>query len=188
MNISDILKNSNSTNCILWSPLFGICSFDRILSDNKINIKFFDINGTGSEISFFEDGTYFKLGECVLFPSKRMRDWEKYAWKKGDILFNGVFNVIFKNFTNNEYTEFRDDKGQIYKTSTFHKITNMNIFKPYDKVLVRDTDSEEWTANFFSHYIVNNAEYPFACINDIYKQCIPFDINYLGTIKAYEED
>lgn len=48
-----------------------------------------------------------KKGEVTLYPSKEMRNWDKFAWKKGDVLVNneGTF-CIFKEFSSYPYTTF----------------------------------------------------------------------------------
>ena len=45
----------------------------------------------------------------VLFPSKEMRDWSKFAWKEGDVLESddGRKNVIFDGFTDDTYAHFK---------------------------------------------------------------------------------
>lgn len=47
------------------------------------------------------------------FPSKKMRDWSKFAWKKGDILVHtdGTVHIIFEGF---EYDTYRTFKGKYY--------------------------------------------------------------------------
>lgn len=47
-------------------------------------------------------------GLQILLPSKEMRDWHKFAWKKGDILVSndGDRHIIFKGFSKNDYTTF----------------------------------------------------------------------------------
>ena len=43
----------------------------------------------------------------MLFPSKEMRDWAKFSWKKGDLLINSCgFQCIFKEWTSDDYTKF----------------------------------------------------------------------------------
>ena len=48
-------------------------------------------------------------GLQILLPSKSMRDWTKFAWKKGDVLASndGRKNTIFDGFTNDTYTSFK---------------------------------------------------------------------------------
>lgn len=61
------------------------------------------------EIRFFDfEGRYNAGGECLLFPSKEMRDWSKFAWKKGDVLVSndGGTEVIFDKWYDDTYTNF----------------------------------------------------------------------------------
>ena len=50
-------------------------------------------------------------------------------------------------------------------------------FKPFDKVLVRNDTDEEWTINLFSYYDEKDKGFPFICINDFYRYCIPYEGN-----------
>ena len=57
---------------------------------------------------------------------------------------------------------------------------DISNFKPFDKVLARDTEDEKWFATFFSHYEEDkNAPVPFqapfvtGC--QAYFQCIPYN-------------
>lgn len=52
-------------------------------------------------------------GLQILLPSKEMRDWCKFSWKKGDILVNDDkdVHIIFEAFENDTYTRF---KGKHY--------------------------------------------------------------------------
>lgn len=56
----------------------------------------------------------------MLFPSRTMRNWDKFAWKKGDVLVNKDNNthIIFDKFKDDTYTTFtgkhyfeENDKG-----------------------------------------------------------------------------
>lgn len=61
--------------------------------------------------------------------------------------------------------------------------------KPFDKVLVRDTDEQAWCANYFSHY-KNDPDYFYVCINGSYHYCIPYNehtAHLLGTTDPYTE-
>ena len=43
----------------------------------------------------------------MLFPSKEMRNWRKFSWKKGDLLINSCgFQCIFKEWSSDDYTKF----------------------------------------------------------------------------------
>ena len=49
-------------------------------------------------------------------------------------------------------------------------------FKPYDKVLVRDNEYDNWQCGLFSHYDEDD-EYPYCCVGCHYAYCIPYDGN-----------
>lgn len=53
--------------------------------------------------------------------------------------------------------------------------------KPFDKVLVRDSDHLKWECDLFSH--LGDKEDVFVCISDWWRQCIPYEGNehLLGT-------
>lgn len=53
-------------------------------------------------------GKLYDDGECVIFPSKEMRDWRKFSWRKGDVLVStdGKCKVIFERFDDDTYTSF----------------------------------------------------------------------------------
>lgn len=103
LNIVEILKDKPK-GTKLYSPLFG-------------NVYFSDINNSTTYVlhhtsmaSFYSDATFIKFEEAepLLFPSKEMRDWSKFAWKKGDVLKNTAYEgrVIFDRFLNDDYTYF----------------------------------------------------------------------------------
>ena len=47
-------------------------------------------------------------GLQILFPSKEMRHWGKFSWKKGDVLVNkdGDVHIIFERFADDTYCSF----------------------------------------------------------------------------------
>ncbi|MBO7211858.1 MAG: hypothetical protein J6V44_12745 [Methanobrevibacter sp.] len=60
---------------------------------------------------------------------------------------------------------------------------DITTLKPFDKVLIRDSDKVCWYANIYSHYLGKDKLYQFRCIGTITKQCIPYEGNehLLGT-------
>lgn len=51
-------------------------------------------------------------GLQILLPSKEMRDWTKFSWKKGDVLVSeDNVHIIFEKFEDDTYTRF---KGKHY--------------------------------------------------------------------------
>ena len=104
INIAAIL-NDKPNGIRLYSPIFGECAFCYVREDtNDICVK--KRNGV---IEYFNyEGLYFAIGEVMLFPSKEMRNWSKFAWKKGDVLVNkdGNAHVIFEGFDDDTYETF----------------------------------------------------------------------------------
>lgn len=61
----------------------------------------------GGEGTFDKNGNLYDDGECIVFPSKEMRDWSKFAWKRGDVLISDCgFVCIFKEWASDDYTRF----------------------------------------------------------------------------------
>lgn len=62
-------------------------------------------------------------------------------------------------------------------------------FKPFDKVLIRDSYDEEWMAGIFSH--MTDLPQSFACVGNLFVyQCIPYEGNehLVGTTDKPKED
>lgn len=60
---------------------------------------------------------------------------------------------------------------------------DVNNFKPFDKVLTRDTDVGIWRANIFSH-LREDLNYKFSTTSCVYMQCIPYNeetVHLIGT-------
>ena len=110
INLAKIL-NGKPVNTKLWSPLFGDVYTSSICSEDTIIV----VNHHAESSSFYNNGKYFNHAEAepLLFPSKEMRDWSKFAWKKGDILVNkdAEVHIIFDRFENDAYKNFH---GQYY--------------------------------------------------------------------------
>ena len=47
--------------------------------------------------------------------------------------------------------------------------------KPFDKVLARDNDNNEWGCEFYSHYRTNIPYHKHVCSSGSYHQCIPYN-------------
>lgn len=102
LNIAEILKDKPK-GTKLYTPIFGEVKYDSVLlGDIKVLYSCTDRY-------FYMDGKFCMNGECLLFPSKEMRDWSKFAWKKGDVLIsnNDNNNIIFIKFTDDTYTHFK---------------------------------------------------------------------------------
>lgn len=106
-DIYEILKGKTEGNS-LYTPMCGKVEF-RYLQGNKEAAEAIITNtNNGAEYTFDKNGKYVEEGEVLLFPSDKMRDWSKFAWKPGDVLVTegGAAHIIFEKFTDDTYTIF----------------------------------------------------------------------------------
>ena len=151
INIVGILKNKpQGTKLYNWLYNTNV-ELDTISTTDKETAiwctKQKDINTT-IYFSFSKLGTMkgWLDGLQILLPSKEMRDWRKFAWKKGDLLINSSgFQCIFKEWASDDYTKFngcysnsRDGYEDVSnaETAKFDKLDN-NIAYGYVREIER---------------------------------------------------
>lgn len=89
-----------------------------------INVSLYVVEKQNGETNIFCDGmekfkgcsfvysdtgadSIFRKGMQLLKPSKEMQDWEKFSWKRGDVLLSDCgFVCIFKEWASDDYTKF----------------------------------------------------------------------------------
>lgn len=59
--------------------------------------------------------------------------------------------------------------------------------QPFDKVLVRDINSEKWKIQLFSHIIKDCFPYEYHCIGSCYNFCIPYNDDTKHLVCTNEE-
>ena len=151
INVAEILKDKPQ-GTKLYDLLRNIdVELDKVnTTDVGTYIECTSTNEVGSTLLF----DYSKLGteKCwleglrILLPSKNMRDWGKFAWKKGDLLINSCgFQCIFKEWASDDYTKFngcysnsRDGYEDVSnaETAKFDKLDN-NITYGYVREIER---------------------------------------------------
>lgn len=138
INIAEILKDKPQ-GTKLYSSACGKCKLEEV-DDKSFKISFYNskfglMNGGDGYLD--KNGKLYDDGECVVFPSKEMRSWHKFAWKTGDVLVSndGKREVLFKTWVNDSYTKFvglhclinYDNKEVEYDNGT--TVFNTNDFK-----------------------------------------------------------
>ena len=111
INIAEILKNKPEKT-ILYDAM------------RDINVSLYVVEKQNGETNIFCDGIkkfkgcnfvysdtgadyIFRKGMQLLKPSKEMQDWEKFSWKRGDVLISDCgFVCIFKEWASDDYTKF----------------------------------------------------------------------------------
>ena len=123
INIANILKDKPS-GTKLYADAFGELKLVKVDKVDTIYTR----TKEGMLYSFYNDGKYDKNGEPILVPSKEMRNWSKFAWKKGDVLVSNDYGteVIFYDWYDDTYTNFygkhylnSKDKNNIKYNDTF---------------------------------------------------------------------
>lgn len=129
INIAKILKDK-PVNTKLYSPLYGDVYFSYIGVRNNICV----LHHRFTLSDFFYNGRYtaYKESEIMLFPSKDMRDWSKFAWKRGDVLISDCgFVCIFKEWESDDYTRFNGcyfDGMPNAETAKYSKLDNNTAY------------------------------------------------------------
>lgn len=136
INIAEILKDKPQGTKLYSILSDGECflnetSEDSIYIDIDNRKRFWCFTVYGSTHSF-------PNGCVLLFPSKEMRDWSKFSWKRGDVLA-GAFGAlcIFEKWANADYTKFdsrfvtQKNRGTTFETEDWYKVTNKAVIKQY---------------------------------------------------------
>ena len=158
MKESKILKvlEKVSSGTKLYSTAFGNLELESIVEGFAYKrIKLMEENR--DRVIYLPDGRYKKGGEVTLYPSREMRDWDKFAWKKGDVLTNnkGAF-CIFKEFSGYPYTNFvaifvhiagvSTSDSTVETTQEWHKASGENAGK-YIKLINTNLEKENKMLN-----------------------------------------
>ena len=146
INIAEILRDMPK-GTKLYSPLFGKCELagvDTFEGDEFIRVEPFY---GGVSRTFSSKGRYFERyqdAECLLFPSARMRDWDKF-FKRGDVLVDEDLEtaVVFDGWANDDYTEFNT-------TIDYYKISDKWGKKDICCTLIHRKATDEERAEFIA--------------------------------------
>lgn len=94
-------------------------------------------NNTTCHRGYSEFGTErgYPDGLRILFPSKGMRDWSKFTWKKGDVLYSAGLKeyCVFNKFISDGYLMF---------------ISNYNVDENTKRVVPKTYDPDKNTVNY----------------------------------------
>lgn len=121
INIAGILRDMPK-GTKLYSPLFGECILDEVCTSDRKTYPIILLTFADTLVGFTKNGHYvdgFEDAECSLFPSAKMRCWDKF-FKRGDIVYNphSQMYAVFECWANDDYTEFNTTINY-YKDHTF---------------------------------------------------------------------
>lgn len=104
VNVADILRDYKANEIILYTTMYGnafLKGFTRdgsgiiLESTNTVDISL-DASGRMKEV---------QSGECIMFPSAEMRDWNKF-FKHGDVVIDQKGDMfVFDCWANSNYTK-----------------------------------------------------------------------------------
>ena len=101
INIAEILKDK-PVGLKFYSNTFGYISFNGV---HKDKIYFFSEDTNAHSVK--PNGKMCDGGECIIFPSKEMHDWSKFAWEKGDVLISVEGSkILFDKWASEDFTKF----------------------------------------------------------------------------------
>lgn len=136
INIAKILKNKPEKT-ILYDAMRDInVSLYVVEKQNKETNIFCDGIKKFKGCSFVYSDTgadyIFRKGMQLLKPSKEMQDWEKFSWKRGDVLISDCgFVCIFKEWASDDYTKFNGcyfDGMPNAETAKYSKLDNNTAY------------------------------------------------------------
>ena len=119
----------------LYSPCFGDCilagmnDYDIVLAKDSVLFP-------SQKMRLRANGRFFSDGETMVFPSEKMRDWNRFAWEEYTLLEKGRSKrVFFDNWASSDYTSFigidftlEGDEAKvnrrIYNTLSYHSVAD----------------------------------------------------------------
>ena len=126
------------------------------------------------------------------------KDWELYSPMFGKVKFRNIVqgdypivvelsDTFYEGFmADGKFTQKYDGECMLFPSKTqrdWSKFTapwykkekfDPKTLLPFDKVLVRDCESDMWKVDFFSNNRGSWA-FPFRCVSNIYSYCIPYN-------------
>lgn len=132
-------------------------------------VEFFQILDKGSRVI-----------EVISISSSGKRYVEHYTFR-GQLhsVYNNDECVLFPSQTQRDWSKF---SAPWYKKEKFDPKT----LKVLDKVLVKDIPAKLWNIGIFSHYVESDT-FPYKCVGDNYKLCIPYNDDTKHLVGTNEE-
>ena len=85
--------------------------------------------------------------------------------------------LLFPSKEQRDWSKFKPSKPKF----------DPKTLQPFDKVLVRDINSEKWKIQLFSHIIKNCFPSEYHCIGSCYNFCIPYNDDTKHLVETNEE-
>ena len=104
----------------------------------------------------------------------------KLLSEKGEEIIGNGKCILFPSKDQRDWSKFT---APWYKKERFDPKT----LKPFDKVLIRDYNTEDWGCDFVSHVMVENNNYIYVSGKSLYNCCIPYNDETKHLVGTTEE-
>lgn len=117
--------------------------------------------------------------------SKTLEKLVKPKFKVGDLIKNSKRDLtgVIVSISDNGYYKISVEGGCTLENITYQDDWELapdkfdiSTLKPFDQVLVRDTVNNKWKIEFFEKFNAT-VPYPFYCMVNAFKQCVPYKGN-----------
>ena len=121
--------------------------------------------------TIYGEVTFLYIDDDLSYPIVFERNDENTETVTSDGMFLKGYDgecTLFPSINQRDWSKFT---APWYKKEKFDPKT----LRPFDKVLVRDTNTDNWRCEFFSHAIDGNRIFSYVSIRSAYKCCIPYN-------------
>ena len=132
--------------------------------------------------TIYGDVTFYHIDKRAEYPIILKAEGEYNC----SVSANGKHYIYFDGectlFPSKDKRDWNKFSAPWYKKEKFDPMT----LKPFDKTVVRKHETCKWKVDFYSHKIEDSV-FPFRCIGDIYKYCIPYNDDTKHLVGTTEE-
>ena len=137
--------------------------------------------GTKLYSPIFSEVEFVKIDIHSDHPIRVLCKYGNYSFSKDGRIFSSQDGecMLFPSKEQRDWSNF--------KVKSNKPKFDPKTLKPYDKVLARDGDLGNWKNVFFSYIIERETCYPYLCLYDHYKYCIPYNDDTKHLVGTAEE-
>lgn len=172
------------------------------IKGGKLNLETLEIEHPKQEfkdgdIVVIEPDQTHKKTIVILKEDVIGRGMKTYCHRYGDEFI--AYGLSIKPSNDNIHIGTEEEKQQLFsalakegkrwnpETKTIDDLSKKCKLEPFQKVLVRERDTDKWVAGFFSHYMESSEL--FYCTSGSWRQCIPYNEktkHFLGTTDEWK--
>lgn len=199
--ILDFMGGTNTTIPFTLQENYHLWTIEDAKDDDVLAISWWEDKDFWEKIIIFKK--YHNKGVKGLYSMPCVEGYGN-TFKNGEMAFTDEEVPYYsKTWTCNLHPATKEQRSLLFQkikeagykwnteTNTFEKLVSDKFdpktLKSFDKVLVRDNKCKCWVVQLFSHIIEGELHYPYACINNSYKYCIPYNDDTKHLVGTSEE-